>query len=105
MSGSEQDLAPADRAERPPSQAEAEVLNISGDASSETGDIDFDGRACIEGSVRAGSSVKAGDAITIAGTVEPGALVHAQGDIKVGQGIIGKETNVVAKGTVRAEYV
>ena len=85
--------------------AKVEVLKINSHVGYDTGNIVFSGQVYIEGSVRTGYSVKADDTITIVGMIEPGALVHAQGDINVGQGVIGKRTRVVAEGTVRAQYV
>ena len=85
--------------------AKVELLSIDSHVGYDTGNLDFSGRVHIKGSVRTGYSVKAGNAITIVGMIEPGALVQAQGDINVGQGIIGKKTCVVASGTVRAQYI
>lgn len=59
----------------------------------------------IRGSVRSGSTIVAGGSLIIDGMVEAGAQIHAQDDVLVARGIIGHDTQIVAKGNVTAEFV
>jgi uncharacterized protein (DUF342 family) len=76
-----------------------------GDVNFDTGNLDFKGEIHIGGSVVHGFSVKASGDITIAGTVEEGGAVISLGDVIVGQGILGRRTQVKAQGSVRAQFV
>lgn len=82
-----------------------DVLVIPGDVSFNTGNLSFSGEIYISGSVMQGFSVKADKAVTISGTVEPGASVISLQDISVGRGIVGSRTEVWAQGSVRAQFV
>jgi uncharacterized protein (DUF342 family) len=80
-------------------------LTRKGDVDPETGNLDFKGDICIDGSVGQGFSVKATGDITISGTVEAGSTVLALGDIVVSRGIMGSQTRVQAQGSVRAQFI
>lgn len=81
------------------------VLEIPGDVSTETGDIDFVGNVVIKGSVRDTFKVKAGGNVDIWGTVEK-AEVIADGNVYVRTGIQGKEVGtVIAGGEVVAKFI
>ena len=83
----------------------AELLTIQGDVSFATGNLRFDGQIHISGSVGQGFAVEADGDITVGESVEPGARVSSQADVTVGQGILGQQTRVMARGTVRAQFV
>jgi uncharacterized protein (DUF342 family) len=72
------------------------VLTVKGDVNLKTGNIIFLGTVIIKGNVEDGFSVKATGNIEVNGTVGR-AVLDAEGDIIVHQGIAGKNT-----GTVRA---
>lgn len=80
-------------------------LPLEGDINYRTGNIDFAGEVFVNGSVKTGFSVKATGNITIANGVEFGAEVVSLGDIIVGEGIVGKDTRVIAQGSVRAQFI
>ena len=67
--------------------------------------LSLEGGIYIKGAVRWGFSVKADGDITVMGTVEPGGNVISRGDITVGEGVVGRRTQVVAGGNVRADFV
>lgn len=81
------------------------LLHIAGDVDFKTGNLDFDGEICVEGSVIQGFSVKASGDIAIAGTVEQGARVTAGRNLVVGKGVVGRKTQVEAGGQARAQFV
>ena len=81
------------------------VLEIQGDVSTETGDIDFVGNVVIKGSVRDTFKVKAGGNVDIWGTVEK-AEVMADGNVYIRTGIQGKEAGLItAGGDVVAKFI
>ena len=82
-----------------------ELLTLAEDVSFNTGNLDFNGEIYIDGSVVQGFSVKSEGDITISGTVEAGAAVISQGNISIGRGIVGRRTKVVARGSMRAQFV
>jgi hypothetical protein len=88
------------------SQVEVEdSYRVSGDVDLETGNIDFAGNVIIDGNVREGFVVKSGQNIEVRGTVERASLI-ADGDIEIGNGIIGKGGGEVkAKGSIRAKFI
>jgi len=67
----------------------SQAYTVEGDVSMATGNIRFPGLVRIGGSVRSGFSVVAEGALEIGGSVE-GALLSADGNIAVGQGIKGE---------------
>lgn len=73
------------------------VLNIEGDVSLKTGNIMFLGTVYINGSVQDGFSVKATGNIEVRGSVGK-AQIDAEGDVVVGQGIVGKGEGFVHAG-------
>ena len=81
------------------------LLRIEGEVDFKTGNLDFDGEICVEGSVVQGFSAKATGDITITDTVEPGATVTAGRNLTVGRGIVGRKTRATAEGNVRAQFV
>jgi len=81
------------------------VVEIKGDVSYETGNVDFNGSVHIKGSVLAGFTVKASGDIIIENTVED-ANIEAQGDVTVKMGVVGKEqVKVTSGGSVTAKYL
>lgn len=81
------------------------ILEILGDVTAETGDIDFVGNVIIRGSVRDTYKVKAGGNVDIWGTVEKAEII-ADGNVIVRTGIQGKEAGkVVAGGDVISKFI
>jgi len=70
-----------------------------------TGNIEFDGEIYITGSVKAGFSVRAKRDIVVSGTIENGVKLATQGDLLVGHGIVGSNTQVSAGGWIWANFV
>lgn len=82
-----------------------DILKIEGDVGFNTGNLEYRNDIIIDGNVKAGFSVKAGGDITVTGTVEPSAILVANGNITVGKGIVGRDTRVIATGTIRTQFV
>jgi uncharacterized protein (DUF342 family) len=80
------------------------VLTISGDIDYSTGDIDFVGNVCINGSVHSGFKVKSGGDIEIRGYIEA-AEVTAAGSIMVKGGITGCIKTLVKAENIYARFV
>lgn len=81
------------------------VVNIKGDVDYDTGNVDFHGSVHIHGSVLPGFSVKASGDIIIEKSVED-ALIKAEGDITIKEGVVGKESvKILSGGTVTAKYL
>jgi uncharacterized protein (DUF342 family) len=81
------------------------VLNIAGDVNFSTGDIDFVGNVCINGSVNSGFKVNSGGDIEIRGFID-GAEVTAAGSILVKGGITGcMKTLIKARDSIHAHFV
>ena len=59
----------------------------------------------IDGSVRAGFTVKSAGTVLIAGVVENGATIDAKGDVVVAKGIFGESTSVTALGNVETKLI
>ncbi len=74
-----------------------EVHVVEGDVSIKTGDFTFLGTVVINGNVDDGYSVKASGNIEVKGTVGAADL-DAEGDIVVGQGIVGKDAGNIRAG-------
>jgi uncharacterized protein (DUF342 family) len=81
------------------------VFTVAGDVDYDVGNIDVPGDVEIQGLVASGFSVKAGGTIPVTGTTEPGATLQAQGDVLVGQGILGEQTRVIAGGSVTTKFI
>jgi hypothetical protein len=81
------------------------LLQVNGDVSFATGNLNFGGEVVVKGSIVQGFCVEAIGDITIAGTVESGAKVTSRGDITISGGIVGRRTRVAARGSVRAQFV
>lgn len=81
------------------------IAQVSGDVSYETGNLDHKGSVDIRGTVTSGFRVVATGDIAISGSIETGAFVQAGGNIVVRQGIAGRQTRVIAQGTVMARFV
>ncbi|MCX7679806.1 MAG: FapA family protein [Spirochaetes bacterium] len=78
---------------------------IRGNVDYESGNVEFSGTVHVKESVLPGFSVKAGGNIVIDGTANDAILV-ADGDIIVKQGITGKgDGKVIAKGKVKTNYI
>ena len=73
------------------------IMTIEGDLSLKTGNIQFLGTVYIKGNVPDGYSVKAAGNIEVKGTVGK-AVLDAEGDIVVSQGIAGKEGGHIRAG-------
>jgi len=81
------------------------VYNIPGNVDYSTGNIDFPGTIVIKGDVLGGFKVKAGGDVIIGGCVE-NAHIEAKGDIRVGNGILGKNEGYLrALGNISAKYI
>jgi len=74
-----------------------EVHIVEGDVSIKTGDFTFLGTVIVNGNVDDGYSVKASGNIEVKGTVGAADL-DAEGDIVVGQGIVGKDAGNIRAG-------
>ena len=82
-----------------------DVHVVEGDVSIKTGDFTFLGSVVITGNVDDGYSVKASGNIEVKGTVGAADL-DAEGDIVVGQGIVGKnEGNIRAGKTLFSKFI
>ena len=82
-----------------------ELLKLKGDINFKTGNLNFRGEVFVEGSVRSGFSVEADEGITVTSSVDSGALVTAEEDIVIKEGVIGQRTRVIAGGYVRASFI
>lgn len=74
-----------------------EVHIVEGDVSIKTGDFTFLGTVIVNGNVDDGYSIKASGNIEVKGTVGAADL-DAEGDIVVGQGIVGKDSGNIRAG-------
>ncbi|MGP1440352.1 MAG: FapA family protein [Treponema sp.] len=74
-----------------------EVHVVEGDVSIKTGDFTFLGTVIVNGNVDDGYSIKASGNIEVKGTVGAADL-DAEGDIVVGQGIVGKDSGNIRAG-------
>lgn len=82
------------------------VFLVRGDVDMSVGHIDFPGDVHVAGSVRAGFSVVASGSIEIEGGVEACTLVARDGDITIGQGVVGHhQCSLTAGGSIRAKYI
>jgi len=82
-----------------------EIYVVNGDVGLETGNIYHPKGVLIQGNVLDGGEIRAGGNIEVAGVVE-GARLEAEGDLRVGGGIIGSGNAVVCvKGGVKAKFV
>lgn len=81
------------------------VYTISGDVDYETGNIDLPMNIEIGGSVKSEFRVRSQGSIVIAGVLEPGCQVVAEGDVVVAKGIFGETTRVVARGNVETKLI
>lgn len=73
-----------------------------------TGELDLsdtDQDLYLRGPVRAGAVVKVKGSVAIEGEIEDGASLYALGDVVVGKGIQGRQTQVVALGDVAADFI
>ncbi|MEW6617944.1 MAG: FapA family protein [bacterium] len=70
------------------------VFEVKGNVDYSTGNIDFPGSVFIAGSILDGFRVKCGGNIEVGGCIEK-AYVEAEGNIIVGEGIIGKDEGIV----------
>ncbi len=80
-------------------------LKIDGDVNYSTGNINYISNVVISGNVLSGFNVKSSKNITIKGFVEDGAIITAEGDIEIHNGIIGENTVVKAGKYIIADYV
>ncbi|MEW5693215.1 MAG: FapA family protein [Candidatus Hydrogenedentota bacterium] len=79
--------------------------NVKGDVSTATGNINFVGNVIVHGAVQDGYKVRAEGNIEVKQTVGK-AILEAEGDIIVNQGIVGhNEAIIKAGGNVRAKYI
>ncbi len=82
-----------------------ETLEIAGDVNSETGNVDFRGDVFVSGSLLSGFSVVASGSVHLNGIVEAGSSILAGRDVVAAGGIIGKETGVVAEGSIFTRFI
>jgi uncharacterized protein len=82
-----------------------EIVEIHGDVDYSLGNIDAGKDVHISGSVKPGFSVRLAGDLVVGGTIEGGASINSGGDVAVAQGIVGKDTRVVALGNVQAKFV
>jgi len=81
------------------------IYNIEGNVDYSTGNIDFPGTIIIKGDVLGCFRVKAGGDVIIGGCVE-NAHIEANGDIRVENGILGKNEGFLrASGNISAKYI
>lgn len=81
------------------------VYEVATDVDNSVGNIDFDGNVHIKGSVRSGFCIYARGDVEIEGVVE-GALIQADGQIIVKQGIHGMQKAILdARGNVIASFI
>lgn len=73
-----------------------------------TGELDLsntDQDLYVKGPVRAGAVVKVKGSVAIEGAVEEGVTLYALGDVVVGKGINGHQTQVMALGDVQTDFI
>jgi len=68
----------------------SKVFHVNGDVDYGTGNLKVNGAVVIEGDVRSGFRVEAAGPITIKGTVDAATIYSQNGDIIIGQGIMGQ---------------
>jgi len=77
---------------------------VDGDVDLSSGNVKFKGAVQVKGSVESGFTVLAGDSITIGESVD-GALLSAEGDITINQGVKGRGKAVIrTKGAIKAGF-
>lgn len=81
------------------------VWRIEQDVDYATGHVDFDGEVVVSGSVKALFRVRASGSVSIEGNVEAGARIESGGDITIGGGVVGDETELIARGRVMAKFL
>lgn len=82
-----------------------DMLHIPGDVNYNTGNIEFSGEVFVEGSVHNGFTIRAGGMVTVCDSVENGAQILCKGDLRVGKGILGEKTKIVAGGSISARFI
>lgn len=81
------------------------TFHVPGDVDFNVGNIDFLGDVHVKGDVREGFVIKATGTVTVEGLVE-GAVIEADGDVIISNGILGDDKAVIkAGGLVQAEYI
>lgn len=83
------------------------ILVIEKDVDYSTGNIDFVGSVYIKGNLREGFKIKADGDVIIDGIVED-AIIEAKGDVKVRNGVLGREGgngNIIANGSLYAKFL
>ena len=85
--------------------AVVDTLIIEGDVGFETGNLEFKGEVVVRGSVGQGFKVQASGDIIVIGHIDAGSTVASGGNVVGGEGIQGRKTTVVARGSVRAQFV
>ncbi len=68
----------------------SKVFHVNGDVDYGTGNLKINGAVVIEGDVRSGFRVEAEGPVTIKGTVDAATIYSQNGDIIIGQGIMGQ---------------
>jgi uncharacterized protein (DUF342 family) len=104
----EGELGIIDRRDRlPPSLylAVREKMVVQGDVDYGTGNIDFPGSVEVRGTVKPGFLVRAEGDVVVGEHVEAGAQIACTGNLAVRYGISGATTRVEAKGSVFARFV
>lgn len=75
------------------------------EAGPQRGPIEVDQDLRIAGNVLAGAAVKSAGSIVIGGHVEPGAILHAQGDILIAKGVSGENTRIFCQGSLETKFI
>lgn len=83
----------------------SQVYEVAGDVDNSVGNIDYNGDVHIKGNVRSGFSILAQGDVVVDGVVE-GALIQADGQIIVKQGIHGMQKGILdARGNVICQFI
>ncbi len=82
------------------------VLHIKGDVDYSTGNLKLKGAVIIDGDVRSGFKVETAGSISIAGSVDAADLFSQNGDIIIGQGVLGQgRAKILCGGTLRCGFM
>ncbi len=85
--------------------AVVDTLVIEGDVGFETGNLEFKGEVIVKGSIGQGFSVKATGDVVVFDKVDAGATIALGGNVRVGRGVMGRKTKIMALGDVHAQFI
>lgn len=80
-------------------------LNIIGDVSYETGNLEFSGDINVNGSIHSGFYINCGGNLTIKNHIENKVHVYCNGDLKVKGGVVGESTELTVVGNFTCSYI